>query len=85
MRRLLIASRVSNFIIGLSVPPMIESIGFGTYIFFACWCGLAAVWGYFLVPETSKLTLEQIDTLFKDGTGEEESIIKAQVAQDLRS
>jgi hypothetical protein len=46
--------------------------------------GLAAIWGYFLVPETSKLTLEQIDTLFKDGTVEEESVIKAQVAQDLR-
>ena len=38
---------LSNFVIGLSVPPMIQGIGFGTYIFFACWCGLAAIFGYF--------------------------------------
>lgn len=30
---------------------MIEGIGYGTYIFFACFCGLAAIWAYLLVPE----------------------------------
>lgn len=76
---------ITNFIIGLSVPPMIEGIGFGTYIFFACWCGLAAIWVFFFVPETSRLTLEQIDTLFEDGSSDEETMIKADVARDLRT
>ena len=44
---------VANFIIGLSVPPMIEAIGFGIYIFFACFCFLAAVFAYFFQPEVS--------------------------------
>ena len=78
---------VSNSIIDLSAPPVIQGIGFGTYLSLACWCSLTAVSGYFLVPETSKPTFGQIDTLFKDGTDEEESQsdIKAQVAQDLRA
>lgn len=38
-----------------------------------------------VVPETSNLTLEQVDKLFKDNVGEEETTIKAEVAQDLRS
>lgn len=28
-------------------------IGFGTYIFFGFWCGLSAIWAFFLVPEVS--------------------------------
>jgi len=30
---------------------MIDGIGFGTYVFYACFCGFAALWAYFLVPE----------------------------------
>ncbi|KAF0643200.1 hypothetical protein FPSE5266_20084 [Fusarium pseudograminearum] len=42
-----------NFVVGVATPPMIESIGFGVYIFFGSWCFLAAVWAFFLVPETN--------------------------------
>lgn len=49
---------------GVSVPPMIESIGYGTFVFFAAFCALSAVFSYFLVPETANKTLEQIDELF---------------------
>ncbi|KAH0170944.1 hexose carrier protein, partial [Aureobasidium melanogenum] len=30
-----------NFIVGVATPPMIENIGFGTYVFFAAFCFLA--------------------------------------------
>lgn len=59
---------------------MIEGIGFGTYIFFAIFCFAAAVFSYFLVPETSNLTLEQIDKLFKDNSAEEEAAIRREIA-----
>lgn len=39
--------QISNFIIGISVPPMIQDIGFGTYVFFATWCLIAAVFSWF--------------------------------------
>ncbi|KAK5193706.1 hypothetical protein LTR72_005886 [Exophiala xenobiotica] len=71
---------ISNFIIGVSVPPMFISIGYGTYIFFACFCFLAAIFAFFFVPETSGKTLEQMDEVFGDNSGSEQSIIKHEIA-----
>jgi hypothetical protein len=51
---------------------MIQNIGFGTYVFFAVFCAIALVWVYFLVPETNGRTLEQMDSVFKDKTTEQE-------------
>ncbi|KAM5363690.1 hypothetical protein ACJZ2D_011888 [Fusarium nematophilum] len=73
-----------NFLIGVAVPPMLSDIGFGTYVFFACWCALAAVWAYFLVPETKGKTLEQMDEVFGDNSGQEEKeIMRATAAQAM--
>ncbi|KAI7363171.1 hexose carrier protein [Hortaea werneckii] len=63
---------LSNFIVGIATPPMFENIGFGTYVFFACFCALAALWAFFLVPETMNKTLEQVDEAFGDFSGQEE-------------
>ncbi len=52
---------------------MIQNIGFGTYVFFCCFCGISLVWVYFLVPETNGRTLEQMDSVFKDKTTTEET------------
>lgn len=41
-----------NFIIGLVTPDMLETIGFGTYIFFAAFALIAFVFTWFLIPET---------------------------------
>ncbi|EEH04071.1 sugar transporter [Histoplasma capsulatum G186AR] len=41
-----------NFIIGLVTPDMLESITWGTYIFFAAFCMLALAFTFFFVPET---------------------------------
>ena len=41
---------LSNFTVGVATPPMLEPIGFGAYVFFACFCGLAGVWETLLVP-----------------------------------
>ncbi|KAF2815313.1 general substrate transporter [Mytilinidion resinicola] len=75
---------LSNFVIGVSVPPMMISIGYGTYIFFACFCFAAAVFSYFLVPETSGMTLEQMDIVFKDNSGEVEAAAKRRIARELQ-
>ncbi|KAI9733625.1 MAG: hypothetical protein M1834_003227 [Cirrosporium novae-zelandiae] len=75
---------LANFIIGIAVPPMIESIGYGTYIFFASFCLLAAVFSYFLVPELEGKTLEQIDDIFKDNLGAEEREIKKEILSGLK-
>ncbi|KAI9899817.1 hypothetical protein N3K66_006278 [Trichothecium roseum] len=69
-----------NFIVGVATPPMIDGIGFGTYLFFGGFCYLAAVWAYFLVPETKGRTLEEMDAVFGDDAAkEEQEILRGQV------
>jgi hypothetical protein len=51
---------------------MIEGAGFGTYIFFGGFCGLAAFWAYFFVPETKGKSLEEMDAVFGDTSAQEE-------------
>jgi len=63
---------ICNFIIGVITPPMLESWGFGTYLFYGGWCAIAVLWAWAFVVETKGKTLEQIDELFGDGVAKEE-------------
>ncbi|KAH6986719.1 general substrate transporter [Ilyonectria destructans] len=71
---------ICNFTVGVATPPMLEQIGFGTYVFFAVFCGLAGVWAVLLVPETMGRTLEQMDEVFGDMSGQEEMEMMRQAA-----
>lgn len=73
----------NNFIIGLITPPLVQSAGFGAYVFFAVFCVLSGVWTYFCVPETNGRTLEQMDHVFKDGNGEKERVRRERIEQAL--
>jgi MFS family permease len=69
----------NNFIVGLITPPLIANTGFGTYVFFATFCFIAIFWTWFFVPETKNKTLEQMDEVFNDSTGERELAHKAEI------
>ena len=66
-----------NFLIVMVVPIMITSIGWGTYLFFACTnaCFIPII--YFFYPETAKRSLEEIDLIFAKGYLENMSYVKA--------
>ncbi|WVQ85574.1 hypothetical protein IAT38_007740 [Cryptococcus sp. DSM 104549] len=70
---------LGNFIIGLITPPMLEKLGYGTFVFFAVWSALSGVWTWFLCPETSGKTLEQMDEVFHTHTAHEEALAKAEI------
>ena len=55
---------MSNFIVGQITPDLLKHITYGTFIFFGLltFGGVLFVWLY--VPETKRLTLEEMDTLF---------------------
>jgi hypothetical protein len=66
------ANWMNNFVIAFIVPPMLEKITWGTYIFFAVWTVLGGVFIYFIVPETKGKTLEEMDMVFGSHTSTEE-------------
>ncbi|KAJ5085860.1 hypothetical protein N7532_010631 [Penicillium argentinense] len=61
---------LSNFIVALITPRMLESITFGTFYFFLVFCLILGVWTYFCVPETKGVPIEEMDKLFGGNDGE---------------
>ncbi|KAL2213586.1 general substrate transporter [Sarocladium strictum] len=54
------------YAIKFSVPSILSSMdNWGAFLFFAGWCFLGLLYVFFMVPEVSGLTVEEIDTLFK--------------------
>jgi MFS family permease len=72
-----------NFIIGLVTPDMIESIGYGTYLFFAAFALIAFVFTWFIIPETKGKSLEEMDAVFGDTTAHEEKMRLYTIATSL--
>ena len=62
---------------------MLESIGYGTYIFFAAFALVAFVFTWFFIPETRGKTLEEMDAVFGDSTAAEEKNRLFRIAQSL--
>ncbi|TPX13735.1 uncharacterized protein E0L32_005938 [Thyridium curvatum] len=49
-----------------SIPSLLKTTdNWGAFLFFAGWCFLGLVYVFFMVPEVSGLTVEEIDHLFK--------------------
>lgn len=55
---------MNNFIVGQVTPSMLSSISYGTYILFGLLTYMGAAFIWFYVPETKRLTLEEMDVIF---------------------
>ncbi|KAJ5162166.1 hypothetical protein N7492_007558 [Penicillium capsulatum] len=77
------ATWMCNFIIGLITPDMLDSISWGTYIFFAAFCLLALAFTFF-IPETRGKTLEDMDLIFGDTAAHEEKQRIKHIEAELR-
>ncbi len=62
---------------------MIQSIGFGTFIFFGAFSLLSLGWTWFFCPETKGRTLEEMDALFKSRTAHDELEAKHDIIQAI--
>jgi MFS family permease len=51
---------MNNFIVGQVTPDMLEKITYGTYILFGLLTYIGAAFIWFFVPETKRLTLEEM-------------------------
>lgn len=51
---------MNNFIVGQVTPDMLTAMPYGTYILFGVLTYLGAVFIWWFVPETKRLTLEEM-------------------------
>ena len=54
---------MNNFIVGQVTPDMLKGMPYGTYILFGLLTYLGAAFIWFIVPETKRLTLEEMVSL----------------------
>ncbi|KAI9039168.1 general substrate transporter [Aspergillus affinis] len=81
---LVIVGAIIGTIIGLITPDMLDSITWGTYIFFAAFCLIALGFTFFCIPETRGKTLEDMDLIFGDTAAHEEKLRIVQIEAELR-
>jgi sugar porter (SP) family MFS transporter len=56
---------INSFVVGMATPTMLKKLRFGTYIFFAGWCLIGAMY-CLTIPETAGHSLEDMDKAFGD-------------------
>ncbi|KAL3481443.1 general substrate transporter [Aspergillus californicus] len=66
-----------NFTVVMITPPMVDAIGWGTYLFFAAWNAFFIPIIWFFYPETANRSLEEIDLIFAKGYSESISYVRA--------
>lgn len=75
---------MNNFIVGQVTPDMIEHISYGTYLLFGCLTFLGAAFIWFYVPETKRLTLEEMDVIFgSEGTAQADFERMAEINSEI--
>ncbi|EEY19325.1 low-affinity glucose transporter HXT3 [Verticillium alfalfae VaMs.102] len=77
------ATWMSNFVIGLVTPDMLQTIGYGTYLFFAGFCAIAFFFTLFLIPETRGKSLEDMDLVFGDTAAHDEKMRLVEIAASM--
>ena len=60
---------IFNFALGYFVPPAFVNIQWKVYIVFGVFCTVMAMHAYFMFPETTGKTLEEVELMFTDPTG----------------
>lgn len=70
------ANWMNNFIVGQVTPSMISNLGCGDFLVFGILIALGAGFVWFFSPETSGVSLEEMDVLFG---GEDVSAADAQL------
>ena len=58
-----------NFMFSLVTPYMIQSMGWGTFLFFAACDIVMATWVFFVLKETRGKSIEEMEHLFHSGAG----------------
>jgi hypothetical protein len=74
-----LAVNVGGLLNQFAWPISLANIGWKTYIVFTVWDGIQVVVWYFLLPETKKRTLEELDLVFEAKNPVKESLRKKKI------
>lgn len=74
-----LAVNVGNLLNQFAWPISLAEIGWKTYIVFTIWDGIQFMVFYFLLPETKKRTLEELDLIFEAKNPVKESLAKRKI------
>jgi sugar porter (SP) family MFS transporter len=75
---------MNNFIVGQVTPDMLNGITYGTFILFGVIIILGAGFIWFFVPETKRLTLEEMDIVFgSEGTAQADYERMAEINNEI--
>ncbi|KAM0544674.1 hypothetical protein ACHAPJ_011735 [Fusarium lateritium] len=74
----------SNWIVGQVTPDMLTGITYGTYILFGLLTLIGAAFIWFVVPETKRLSLEEMDIIFgSEGTAMADNERMAEINREI--
>jgi hypothetical protein len=59
---------LGSSVVARSTPFKITDLGYGAYFFFSTVLVLMGLWAFICIPETKRLTLEEMDALFMNPT-----------------
>ncbi|KAL4900640.1 hypothetical protein BDW74DRAFT_188081 [Aspergillus multicolor] len=74
---------LSNFIVALITPRMLDNIKYGTFYFFLAFCIFLWIWVFFFLPETKNVRIEQMDNIFGGNQGEQDMVRMAAIRNQL--
>ena len=77
-----LAVNIGGLVNNYGWPIALKRIGWHTYIIFVCWCAVQFTVFYFIMPETRKRTLEELDKIFEARNPVKASLVPHKVAVD---
>lgn len=78
------ANWMLNFCVSLMVPPMLENITYGTYLFFLAFMLLGVAYAIWILPETRNVGLEAMDKVFKSNDATRDAAKMHAIMERLR-
>ncbi|KAL1406129.1 hypothetical protein Q8F55_007812 [Vanrija albida] len=79
------ANWMTNFCVSLMVPPMLEHITWGTYIFFLAFMLMGVAYAVWLLPETRNVSLEAMDRVFKSSDATRDAAVMDRIVRRLQA
>lgn len=76
---------MTNFCVSLFVPPMLESIKWGTYIFFLAFMLMGVGYAIWILPETRNVGLEAMDRVFNSSDATRDAERMHRIVQRLQA